>query len=73
MGELRAAIAAGAIWPIPLPELGSIVGGHRPRQDDPAQIPSVDLTGKPGCRTPPIATLARARASETGAGTELHS
>jgi len=72
MGELRAAIAAGAMADTDYPELGSIVAGTAPGRTDPAQITLVDLTGT-GVQDTAIATLARARASETGAGTDFTS
>jgi len=72
MGELRAAIAAGAMADTDYPELGSIVAGTAPGRTDPGQITLVDLTGT-GVQDTAIATLACARASETGAGTDFTS
>jgi len=71
MGELRAAIAAGAMdGASDHPELGAVVAGTAPGRTDPLQITIADLTGT-GVQDTAIATLARARASETGAGTDF--
>lgn len=70
MGELRAALAAGVMDDTDHPELGAIVAGAAPGRTDPAQITFTDLTGT-GVQDTAIATLARARVSETGSGSDF--
>ena len=70
MGELRAALATGAMADTDYPELGAVVAGDAPGRTDAAEITFADLTGT-GVQDTAIATLALARASGTGAGTDF--
>ncbi len=70
LGELRAALAAGAVAEADHPELGEIVAGRAPGRTDAAQITLADLTGT-GVQDTAIATLARQRALAAGAGTDF--
>ncbi|MBK5928122.1 cyclodeaminase [Rhodobaculum claviforme] len=66
MGELRAAIAAGAVAPdAAFPELGAVLSGTAPGRRDPQAITFADLTGT-GVQDTAIATLALARAGSAG-------
>jgi ornithine cyclodeaminase len=71
LGELRAALAAGAVTEAGHhPELGDIVAGRALGRTDAAQITLADLTGT-GVQDTAIATLARQRALAAGAGTDF--
>lgn len=71
LGELRAAIAAGAIAAdADFDELGDIAAGNARGRTGHDQITIADLTGT-GVQDTAIATLARARASATGAGADF--
>lgn len=63
MGELRAAIAAGAHDGTDIPELGQIIAGQRPGRTHPDQITICDLTGT-GVQDTAIATHALAAFSK---------
>jgi len=68
LGELRAAIAAGAVpADAEFPELGHIVAGLAPGRSSPEEVTLCDLTGT-GVQDTAIATLAHARAVAAGAG-----
>lgn len=68
MGELRAAIDAGAVPPdTKFPELGDIVAGIAPGRTDTTDITICDLTGT-GVQDTAIATLAGQRAENSGVG-----
>jgi ornithine cyclodeaminase len=72
LGELRAALAAGAVADADYPELGAILAGRSPGRTAPGQITLADLTGT-GVQDTAIAALARARAEASGAGTDFTS
>jgi len=73
VGELRAAIAAGAVpADADFPELGAIVAGNAPGRQSEDEITFADLTGT-GVQDTAIATHARARADAAGAGTTIES
>ncbi|MEQ8816135.1 MAG: cyclodeaminase [Thalassobaculum sp.] len=68
LGELRSAIAAGAVpadWPVD--ELGEIVAGHKPGRRSADEITVCDLTGT-GVQDTAIATHALRVARASGAG-----
>jgi ectoine utilization protein EutC len=68
LGELHHAIRAGLIaTDRSFPELGQIVAGRAPGREDRDSITLCDLTGT-GVQDTAIATLARSRAAEAGAG-----
>jgi ornithine cyclodeaminase len=68
LGELRHAIAAGAVAAdLAVPELGEVIAGTAPGRTRDDQITVADLTGT-GVQDTAIATLARARAEAAGAG-----
>lgn len=68
LGELRSAIAAGLVAADrPFAELGEIAAGRAEGRADPAAITIADLAGT-GVQDTVIATLARRRAIEGGAG-----
>jgi ornithine cyclodeaminase len=67
-GELRSAIAAGAISAnLSFSELGDVAAGHVPGRQSDADITIADLTGT-GVQDTAIATLARQRADAAGTG-----
>lgn len=73
MGELREALAAGLVAEhAEIEELGPIVAGLRPGRTNDSDITIADLTGM-GIQDTAIATLARARAEQLGAGTDFES
>lgn len=73
MGELRAAIAAGAVDPgAGFAELGDIAAGKAPGRRADSDITIADLTGT-GVQDTAIATFARQRAQAAGAGTAFTS
>lgn len=73
MGELRAALGAGAIAPdAEIEELGPIAAGIAPGRRTPEEITIADLTGT-GVQDTVIATLARDRAMALGLGTAFKS
>jgi ornithine cyclodeaminase len=73
LGELRAAIDAGVVGPdAAFPELGDVLSGAAPGRTDADEITLADLTGT-GVQDTAIATLARERAAEAGAGTLIES
>ncbi|MGP9818842.1 cyclodeaminase [Salinarimonas sp. NSM] len=68
LGELRAAIAAGALpTDHASPELGAVLAGTAPGRAGPDAITVCDLTGT-GAQDTAIAALARARVADAGAG-----
>jgi ornithine cyclodeaminase len=68
LGELRHAIAAGAVAAdLAVPELGQVIAGTAAGRTRDDQITVADLTGT-GVQDTAIATLARARAEAAGAG-----
>jgi ornithine cyclodeaminase len=68
LGELHHAIARGLVAADrAFPELGGIIAGRAAGRDRPDQITLCDLTGT-GVQDTAIATLARRRAAEAGAG-----
>lgn len=70
LGELRAALAAGAVPDREYPELGAILAGRAPGRAASDQITLADLTGT-GVQDTAIAALARSRAEAAGAGTDI--
>lgn len=73
IGELRAAIDAGAVAPdAPFPELGAVVAQTALGRINDDQIIIADLTGT-GIQDTAIATFARKRAQRSGSGTTFHS
>jgi ornithine cyclodeaminase len=73
LGELHHAIAAGLVpADKPWPELGQVVAGEAPGRRSDRDITVCDLTGT-GVQDTAIATLAYARCSAAGAGTEFES
>ncbi|MEJ2754021.1 MAG: cyclodeaminase, partial [Chloroflexota bacterium] len=73
LGELRSAIDAGVkMAEDEIEELGPIVAGLAPGRRSAEEITIADLTGT-GVQDTAIATLARSRAKDTGAGTEFAS
>ncbi|MGQ9370286.1 ectoine utilization protein EutC [Azospirillum sp. A39] len=69
LGELRHAVAAGAVAAdAAVPELGAVIAGLTPGRPSAAAITVCDLTGT-GVQDTAIATLARRRAAVAGAGT----
>ena len=71
LGELRHAIAAGLVAPDEdFAELGAVVAGEAEGRRSPSDITYCDLTGT-GVQDTAIATLARERAAESGAGTDF--
>lgn len=68
LGELRAAIAAGAMADTAQAELGAIINGAAPGRASPDAITVADLTGT-GVQDTAIAALALDRATASGAGT----
>ena len=73
MGELRGAIEAGLVpAEKSFAELGAVVAGTAPGRSRADQITIADLTGT-GVQDTAIATLARARALASGAGTDFKS
>jgi len=71
LGELHHAVAAGAVAADAVfPELGEIIAGRAPGRGSDAQITICDLTGT-GAQDTAIATLARGRAEDEGAGTAI--
>ncbi|SLN37394.1 L-lysine cyclodeaminase [Roseovarius litorisediminis] len=72
-GELRPAIAAGAVTdPESYSELGQIIAGQRTGRQSASDITIADLTGT-GVQDTAIATLAGERATAAGAGTSIQS
>jgi ornithine cyclodeaminase len=72
LGELHHAIKAGLIEPDrAFPSLGQVIAGQVPGRDDPNAVTLCDLTGT-GVQDTAIATLARARAREAGAGRSIN-
>ncbi|WP_029031269.1 cyclodeaminase [Salinarimonas rosea] len=68
LGELRAAIAAGVLpHDFACPELGVVLSGAAPGRPGSDAITVCDLTGT-GAQDTAIATLARARVADAGAG-----
>ncbi|WP_227418904.1 ectoine utilization protein EutC [Roseitranquillus sediminis] len=73
LGELRAAVAAGAVEAdAEFAELGDIVTGRAPGRTSRDEITIADLTGT-GVQDTAIATHARRRATEAGSGTSFES
>jgi ectoine utilization protein EutC len=73
LGELHHAIEAGLVTDGALyPELGEIIAGQKAGRTRPDQITIADLTGT-GIQDTAIATLAFARAGQSGAGTTFES
>jgi ornithine cyclodeaminase len=70
LGELRAALAAGAWTRGAPPELGAVVAGAVPGRPSPEAITVCDLTGT-GAQDTAIATLALAACRAAGAGTVM--
>jgi ornithine cyclodeaminase len=71
LGELRSAIAGGAIAAdAAFAELGDVIAGKAPGRRAPGDITIADLTGT-GVQDTVIATLARQRAEAAGAGTDF--
>jgi len=70
LGELRAALEAGAMADADYPELGAIVAGEAPGRASDDAITIADLTGT-GVQDTAIATLARQRAAAHGKGTDF--
>ena len=71
MGELRPAVAAGLIAEdATFPEIGQIIAGQVPGRTSADQITICDQTGT-GVQDTAIATLARQRCEDTGAGAEF--
>jgi ornithine cyclodeaminase len=68
MGELRAAIEAGAMPDAPHPELGAVITGAAAGRGSADAITIADLTGT-GVQDTAIAALALERATESGTGT----
>jgi ornithine cyclodeaminase len=72
-GELRAAVAAGAVTAdLPHRELGDVIASGIPGRTDAADITICDLTGT-GIQDTAIADLASRRARLAGAGTQFNS
>lgn len=73
MGELQGPIATGLV-PVDtdFAELGTILAGGAPGRTAPGQITIADLTGT-GVQDTAIASLARERAAQSGAGTDFTS
>lgn len=70
-GELRAALAAGAVTDAAgIRELGDVVAGNLPGRENPRQITVADLTGV-GVQDTAIARLALSRTAERGLGTTV--
>ncbi|HMB76201.1 MAG TPA: ectoine utilization protein EutC [Kiloniellaceae bacterium] len=73
LGELRHALAAGLVPQDKAhPELGSIIAGKTAGRPGPDAVTLCDLTGT-GAQDTAIATLARSRAEDRGAGTHFRS
>lgn len=73
MGELRSAVAAGVFPPTrKFAELGEIAAGFAPGRVTETDITIADLTGT-GVQDTAIATLARQRAEDAGAGVTITS
>ncbi len=73
LGELRPAIEAGIVaQDAAFAELGTVAAGMAPGRASPESITIADLTGT-GVQDTVIATFARARAAESGAGTDIRS
>lgn len=73
LGELRSAIEAGLVAPdAAFAELGAVAAGMAPGRASAEAITIADLTGT-GVQDTVIATFARARAAESGAGTDIES
>lgn len=72
IGELRHALAAGAVDEAAVVELGELTGGRHPGRTSDEQVTICDLTGV-GVQDTAIARLAYARAAERGLGTVFHS
>ncbi|MFC4351006.1 ectoine utilization protein EutC [Fodinicurvata halophila] len=73
MGELHHALEAGLVSAeASYPELGAVISGDQPGRQQAGDITLCDLTGT-GVQDTAIATLARKRASATGAGASFTS
>jgi ornithine cyclodeaminase len=71
LGELHHAIKAGLIVPDKtFGELGQVIAGQIPGRESPDAITLCDLTGT-GVQDTAIATLARRRAMDAGAGWDI--
>jgi len=70
LGELRAAIAAGVWNRGDPPELGAVIAGDAAGRRAQTDVTICDLTGT-GAQDTAVATLARARCAEAGAGTPV--